>query len=100
MGGWRMKTRPRPSQEGQVFSVFLSPDLKVLHSRKAVIEHMKEMGSYAQEDYDRVKEGAKPGPRKGQVKEKKRKNVFEDGNKTEKKMKTDLNVGGDTSMDS
>ena len=103
--GWRMKTRPRPSQEGQVFSVFLSPDLKVLHSRKAVIEHMKEMGTYAQEDYDRVKEGAKPGPRKGQVKEKKRKNVFEDGNKTEKKMKTDLNdsvtnVGGDTSMDS
>merc|ERR1712241_435880 len=52
-----------------------------------------------------VKEGAKPGPRKGQVKEKKRKNVFEDENKTEKKMKTDLNdsgtnVGGDTSMDS
>merc|ERR1711971_1316125 len=38
--GWRMKTRPRPSQVGQLFFVFLSPDNKVFHSRKAVIEHM------------------------------------------------------------
>merc|ERR550532_2399747 len=61
--GWRMKTRPRPSQEGQLFFVFLSPDNKVFHSRKAVIEHMKMIGGYTQLDYDRVKEGAKPGPR-------------------------------------
>merc|ERR1719445_1097506 len=61
--GWRMKTRPRPSQEGQLFFVFLSPDNKVFHSRKAVIEHMKMIGGYTQVDYDRVKEGAKPGPR-------------------------------------
>ena len=62
--GWRMKTRPRPSQEGQFFSLFLSPDNKVFHSRKGVIEQMKMMGGYTQLHYDRVKEGGKPGPRK------------------------------------
>ena len=86
--GWRMKTRPRPSQEGQVFSVFLSPDNKVFHSRKGVIEHMKLMGCYCQADYERVKEGSKPGPRKQQ----KRKSKFLFDEMMDKKRKTEYNL--------
>ena len=85
--GWRMKTRPRPSQEGQVFSVFLSPDNKVFHSRKAVVEYMKLMGVYQQADFDRVKEGAKPGPRKM----KKRKSKFDEDDTSSKKRKSGHN---------
>ena len=85
--GWRMKTRPRPSQEGQVFSVFLSPDNKVFHSRKAVVEYMKLMGVYQQADFDRVREGAKPGPRKM----KKRKSKFDEDEKSSKKHKSGQN---------
>ena len=94
--GWKMKTRPRPSQEGQVFSVFLSPDNKVFHSRKAVIEHMKVMGCYSQEDYDKVKEGAKPGPRK----QKKRKNRFSFEGLIDKKRRSDLDPDFENSQDS
>lgn len=90
--GWRMKTRPRPSQEGQLFFVFLSPDNKVFHSRKAVIEHMKMIGGYTQLDYDRVKEGAKPGPRN-----KKRRTTLSKVD-NEKKRKIDLDC--ENSIDS
>jgi len=61
--GWRMRTRPRPAQEGQMYFIFMSPDLQVFHSRKAVIQHMEKVGGYSQADFDRVRAGAKPGPR-------------------------------------
>lgn len=61
--GWRMRTRPRPAQEGQMYFIFMSPDFQVFHSRKAVIQHMQKVGGYSQSDFDRVRAGAKPGPR-------------------------------------
>eukprot|EP00090_Calanus_glacialis_P032607 TRINITY_DN5402_c0_g1_i1.p1 TRINITY_DN5402_c0_g1~~TRINITY_DN5402_c0_g1_i1.p1 ORF type:complete len:771 (-),score=183.65 TRINITY_DN5402_c0_g1_i1:105-2417(-) len=61
--GWRMRTRPRPAQEGQLYFIFLSPDNQVFHSRKAVMQHMEKVGGFSQFDFDRVRAGAKPGPR-------------------------------------
>jgi hypothetical protein len=77
--GWKMRTRPRPAQEGQLYFIFLSPDhqvvrrpsapgqakliLQVFHSRKAVMQHMEATGSYSAGDFNRVRQLAKPGPR-------------------------------------
>ena len=55
--GWRMRTRPRPSQEGQFCYVFLSPDRKLFHSRKAVVQHMEKVGGYSQFELDQAKDG-------------------------------------------
>ena len=57
--GWKIRSRPRATQAGQLFFLFLSPDLKIFHSRKKVMEHMEKLGGYTQFDYDKVREGAK-----------------------------------------
>ena len=56
---WKLRTRPRATQIGQLFFLFLSPDGKVFHSRKKVIDHMEKLGGYTQFDFDKVREGAK-----------------------------------------
>ena len=57
--GWKFRTRPRATQAGQLFFLYLSPDMKVFHSRKKVMEHMEKLGGYSQFDFDLVREGAK-----------------------------------------
>ena len=54
-----MRSRPRATQAGQLFFLFLSPDGKVFHSRKKVLDHMEKLGGYTQFDFDKVREGAK-----------------------------------------
>lgn len=61
--GWKMKTRPRPAQEGQRYYIFMSKDGQVIHSRKAVLQQMEKEGTYTEEDFARVKQLARPGPR-------------------------------------
>ena len=61
--GWKMRSRPRATQAGQLFFIFLSPDHKVFHSRKKVMEHMERLGGYSQSHFDKVREGSK-NPRK------------------------------------
>ena len=39
--GWKLRTRPRPTQEGQLYFIFLSPEGQVFHSRKSVLQHME-----------------------------------------------------------
>merc|ERR1712032_1194526 len=61
--GWKMRSRPRPTQEGQLYFIFMSPDLQVFHSRKAMVQHMEDAGTYSKEDLHKVRQLAKPGPR-------------------------------------
>merc|ERR1719499_2436601 len=102
--GWRMRTRPRPAQEGQMYFIFMSPDNQVFHSRKAVIQHMEKEGTYKQSDFDRVRAGAKPGPRNKQTNKKGRGGPASKRARSEEK-KIDLNssvsnLDFDNSMDS
>ena len=89
---WKMRSRPRATQAGQLFFIFLSPDNKVFHSRKKVMEHMEKLGGYSQFDFDKVREGSK-NPRKSVGAGKKTENVSEEeeeedmGNKDKPKMK-------------
>jgi len=61
--GWKLRTRPRPTQEGQLYFIFLSPEGQVFHSRKAVLQHMEKTGGYSVEDINKVRKSAKTGPR-------------------------------------
>merc|ERR1712192_280450 len=61
--GWKMRSRPRPTQEGQLYFIFMSPELQVFHSRKAMVQHMEDAGTYSKEDMYKVRQLAKPGPR-------------------------------------
>ena len=61
--GWKLRTRPRPTQEGQLYFIFLSPEGQVFHSRKSVLQHMEKTGGYSLEDINKVKKSAKTGPR-------------------------------------
>ena len=61
--GWKMRSRPRPTQEGQLYFIFMSPELQVFHSRKAMVQHMEDAGTYSKEDMFKVRQLAKPGPR-------------------------------------
>ena len=80
--GWKIRSRPRATQAGQLFFLFLSPDSKVFHSRKKVIEHMEKLGGYSQFDFDKVREGSK-NPRKSVGAGKKQENVLEEEEKEE-----------------
>merc|ERR1712013_405088 len=53
----------RPTQEGQLYFIFMSPELQVFHSRKAMVQHMEDAGTYSKEDMFKVRQLAKPGPR-------------------------------------
>ena len=75
--GWKIRSRPRATQAGQLFFIFLSPDFKVFHSRKKVMEHMERLGGYSQFDFDKVREGSK-NPRKSVGAGKKPENVSEE----------------------
>ena len=55
---WKYRTRPRATQAGQMFYLFLAPDKKIFHSRKKVMEHMELLGGYTQFDFDKVKQAA------------------------------------------
>ena len=57
--GWKIRSRPRATQAGQLFYLFLAPDRAIFHSRRKVMEHMDKLGGYTQFDYDKVREGAK-----------------------------------------
>merc|ERR1712037_678480 len=48
--GWKMRSRPRPTQEGQLYFIFMSPDFQVFHSRKAMVQHLEDAGTYSKED--------------------------------------------------
>merc|ERR1712158_3949 len=61
--GWKMRSRPRPTQEGQLYFIFMSPEFQVFHSRKAMVQHMEDAGTYSKEDMFKVRQLAKPGPR-------------------------------------
>ena len=75
--GWKIRSRPRATQAGQLFFLFLSPDSKVFHSRKKVVEHMEKLGGYSQFDFDKVREGSK-NPRRSVGVGKKQENVSEE----------------------
>ena len=61
--GWKLRSRPRPTQEGQMYFVYMSPEGQVFHSRKAVLQHMEKTGGYSIEDINKVRRSAKTGPR-------------------------------------
>lgn len=61
--GWKLRTRPRPTQEGQVYFIFLSPEGQVFHSRKSMLQQMEKTGGYSIEDLTKVRRSAKTGPR-------------------------------------
>ena len=61
--GWKIRSRPRPTQEGQMYFVYMSPEGQVFHSRKAVLQHMEKTGGYSIEDINKVRRSAKTGPR-------------------------------------
>jgi hypothetical protein len=61
--GWKLRSRPRPTQEGQMYFVFLSPEGQVLHSRRAVLQHMEKSGCYSREELKRMRLHCKTGPR-------------------------------------
>ena len=86
--GWKMRSRPRATQAGQLFFIFLSPDNKVFHSRKKVMEHMEKLGGYSQFDFDKVREGAK-NPRKSVGAGRKTENAEEEEEEEEEPAKTD-----------
>ena len=81
--GWKVRTRPRATQAGQLFFLFLSPDQKVFHSRKKVMEHMESLGGYSQFDFDKVREGAK-NPRKSLSVGRKHDHLLEDDDSSSK----------------
>lgn len=84
--GWKMRTRPRATQAGQLFFLFLSPDQKVFHSRKKVMEHMESLGGYSQFDFDKVREGAK-NPRKSLGVGRKHEHLLDEDSKDTPKIK-------------
>ena len=57
--GWRIRSRPRPNQEGQRFFIFLSPEGQVFYSRKSMLGHMEKTGGYSLEDLDKVRRHTK-----------------------------------------
>ncbi|MCP3665001.1 MAG: hypothetical protein GY696_21305, partial [Gammaproteobacteria bacterium] len=57
--GWKIRSRPRPNQEGQRFFIFLSPEGSVFYSRKAMLGHMEKTGGYSLEDLEKVRRSTK-----------------------------------------
>ena len=57
--GWKLRSRPRGTQAGQLFFLFLAPDRAIFHSRRKVMDHMEKLGGYTQFDFDKVREGGK-----------------------------------------
>ena len=86
--GWKIRSRPRATQAGQLFFLFLSPDSKVFHSRKKVVEHMEKLGGYSQFDFDKVREGSK-NPRRSVGVGKKQENVSEEEEEEKEPASTD-----------
>ena len=63
--GWRQRSRPRPATEGsgQAYFVYMAPEGQLLHSRRAVLKHMKSVGGYSRDELKRMKLHCKSGPR-------------------------------------
>ena len=57
--GWKIRSRPRATQAGQLFFLFLAPDRAIFHSRRKVMDHMEKLGGYTQFDFDKVRDGGK-----------------------------------------
>eukprot|EP00092_Neocalanus_flemingeri_P026063 GFUD01028248.1.p1 GENE.GFUD01028248.1~~GFUD01028248.1.p1 ORF type:complete len:588 (-),score=152.64 GFUD01028248.1:55-1818(-) len=53
--GWKFREIRRPN--GRVDKEFCSPDYMVFRSKKAMVEYMKSMGRYSQEEIDRAEKG-------------------------------------------
>jgi len=53
--GWKFREIRRPN--GRVDKEYCSPDYMVFRSKKAMVEYMKVMGSYSQEEMDRAEKG-------------------------------------------
>ena len=55
--GWKIKKYKSKAETNRVHCEYLSPQNQVFRSRKAVVEHMKKVGSYTEEDFRTVEAG-------------------------------------------
>jgi hypothetical protein len=62
-GGWKLRSRPRPTMEGQKYFVFMSPEGQIFQSRRAVLQHMEKSGGYSREELRQMRLHCKTGPR-------------------------------------
>jgi hypothetical protein len=61
--GWKLRSRPRPTMEGQKYFVFMSPEGQIFQSRRAVLQHMEKSNGYSREELRLMRLHCKKGPR-------------------------------------
>lgn len=57
--GWKVRSRPRGTQAGQLLFLFLAPDRAISPSRRKVMDHMEKLGLHPVRNFEKVREGGK-----------------------------------------